>query len=541
MSASPDDLTRLLARLERRVQRETTARLEAERLLESKSLELYQANRLLLALNSDLEQRVHLRTLDVERERRIAVELAERDLLTRLANRARFQSHLALTVARCAETGSQAALLIIDLDRFKQVNDRLGHAAGDALLIQVAGRLQTVLRNDDLVARLGGDEFAIVLSDPSDATAAGIATAKRIRDALSAPCKVEGLPLLASCSIGIAVVPTHATIETNLMRYADLALYAAKARGRGRFATFKPAMLAEFEDRHQLELDLLEAVSANEISVHLQPIVDTRSQGIVAAEVLARWRHPTRGMISPARFIQIAEQRGLIETLGHQVLRLGCQQALPFLRDGSIKRISINMSPLQLQNGDIVEQVCAILTEFELRPDQLLLEVTESVMLTDHPTVQAALDGFWARGIHLALDDFGAGYSNLSYLTRLKVNVLKIDRGFINDLKDGSATVAVIRSISDLAHELGLDVVVEGVETEEQLRLVTSFGCSFVQGYLFSKPVLPSDFALLLQRDQARAIAEHHEPDIGIAAAPRSVRSKPSARTVTHSTIAVPP
>ena len=509
MSEAAQELTRRLARIERRAEREAAGRLEAERLLESKSLELYQANKLLVALTADLERRVQLRTKDVERERRIAVELAERDLLTGLANRARFQSHLSSTVLNCAETGDQAALMLIDLDQFKQVNDRLGHAAGDALLIEIAGRLRGVIGDDDLVARLGGDEFAIVMSHPSGAVTAGIAMARRIRDALSATCTIEGLPMLASCSIGIAAVPVHATVGADLMRYADLALFTAKARGRRSVATFKATMLAEFEDRNQLELDLLEAISTNAISVHLQPIVDTRTRRIVAAEVLARWCHPTRGVISPERFIRIAEERGLIETLGLQVLRAGCQEALPILRAGLMKRISVNMSPLQLQSIDIVEQVCATLEEFDLDPGQLLIEVTESVMLTDHPIVRASLEKFWSRGINLALDDFGAGYSNLSYLTRLRVSVLKIDRGFVGDLKAGSATAAVIRSITELAHELGLSVVVEGVETMEQLRLLTVFGCNFAQGYLFSKPLSPDDFRKLLEADRRRTIGDH--------------------------------
>ena len=373
MSDPHEALTLRLGRLERRIEREVLARAEAERLLESKSLELYQANQRLLALNADLEHRVRVRTEDLERERQIAIDLAEHDHLTGLANRAMFQSHLESTIARCMMIGEQCALLFIDLDRFKTVNDQLGHAAGDALLVQVAARLHRLVRGTDLVARFGGDEFAVLLSNQQDGVSAAKGLAVRIADSLAAPYLIEGLPVASSCSIGFAALPVHATSGTDLMRYADLALYAAKAEGRGRVACFDPSMLALFEERNQLEEDLLSALDSDQIFVLLQPIVETGTERIVAAEVLARWRHPTRGMISPELFISIAEERGLIETLGRKLLRAGCSLALPFLRSGAIRRISVNVSPLQLLRIDLVEQVAAILHEYGLHPSQLLL------------------------------------------------------------------------------------------------------------------------------------------------------------------------
>ncbi len=498
MSVPDEDLTGIVALLRRRVARELAARSEAERLLEAKSLELYDINQKLVALNADLEARVSSRTIELERERRQAVALAERDLLTGVANRRRLQACLDAAVADCADGETQAALLVVDLDRFKQVNDRFGHAAGDALLIEMAERLSRVCGEAGLVARLGGDEFAVLLQGHGDGLASGRRWAERILRAAEAPLSEKAHHSQPSCSIGFAATPGQATTSADLLRYADLALYSAKAAGRGRYAAFDPSMVSDLEERVALEQDLRDALETGGITVWFQPIVDAQSGRIVAAEALARWPHPTRGMIPPDRFIAIAEERGLIVEVGKQVLAATCSQARPMLRDGLLRRVSVNFSPLQLQDAEIVGFVRDTVRRNGIAPAQLLIEVTESVMLTDHPAVRQTIEALRAEGIGLALDDFGAGYSNLSYLTQLKVDVLKIDRSFVAELETEFATGAMIRNITALAHELGVTVVVEGVETARQRELIVSYGCDFIQGYLFSKPLPVTALSALL-------------------------------------------
>ena len=312
-------------------------------MLEAKSLELYDINQKLVALNADLEARVSSRTIELERERRQAVALAERDLLTGVANRRRLQDCLDAAVAGCGGGETQAVLLVVDLDRFKQVNDRFGHAAGDALLIEMAERLSRVCGEAGLVARLGGDEFAVLLQGRGDGLASGQEWAERILHAAEAPLARTAHRTKLSCSIGFAATPGQATTSADLLRFADLALYSAKVAGRGRFAAFDPGMVSELEERVELEQDLRDALESGGITIWFQPIVDAQSGRIVAAEALARWPHPTRGMIPPDHFIAIAEQRGLIVEVGKQVLAATCSQARPMLRDGLLRRVSVNL------------------------------------------------------------------------------------------------------------------------------------------------------------------------------------------------------
>ena len=498
MSYPASDLILRIERLERRISREKGAREQAELLLEQKSQELYEINSRLVALNGELEEKVSRRTSELERERKAAIAMSERDVLTSLANRARFQAHVENVIEGCTQSGRQAALLLVDLDRFKQVNDHHGHAVGDALLLRVADLLQACVPEDGLVARLGGDEFALVIESDVAALAVATSLAARIGTALNRVLWLDGVDVRTSCSIGIAAVPEHASGREDLMRHADLALYAAKTAGRSRPQVFSPDLLAAFEDQHQLEQDLRAAVEDGSIDVWFQPIVSTKTGRIVAVETLARWQHSERGMVPPARFIAIAEERGLIGELGRQMITKACLKMAPLLKHTGLNYVAVNLSPLQLQDASLAGYIGGVLKQADMPSSSLLLEVTESVMLTDNPQVRLTLEALRTSGVLLALDDFGAGYSNLSSLVQLRVNLLKIDRTFIRDLEGSLSTGIMIRSITALAHELGIEVVIEGVETEEQRALIASYGCDFAQGYLFCRPLPLENFKAMI-------------------------------------------
>ncbi|GAB1691988.1 putative bifunctional diguanylate cyclase/phosphodiesterase [Krasilnikovia sp. M28-CT-15] len=419
---------------------------------------------------------------------------AEHDALTGLPNRGLFIER----VQACLRVG-EPAVMFVDLDDFKRINDSLGHAAGDALLIEVARRLRGAVRDHDTAARLGGDEFAILIDNGGAETA--ISVAQRIIEALSEPVDTGGTQVLTRGSVGISVAGPDRD-ATELLRQADVAMYAAKSRGKGQFVVFDESMQARVRSRVGLEVDLRRALETDEIHLAYQPIVCLTSGAIVGAEALVRWTHPSQGMLSPAAFLPVAESSGLILPLGRRVLELACAQAARWLADrpsGDFV-ISVNLSAHQLQHRGIVEEICAVVGDAGLPPAALMLEITESALVHDGELVATQVERLRALGFGVALDDFGTGYSSITHLQRFRVDQLKIDRSFV--AADDGVCEAVLR----LAELLGLETVAEGIETAEQARRVRDFGCKYGQGYWFAKPVAPDAFAELL-RAPARVLA----------------------------------
>ncbi len=406
------------------------------------------------------------------------------DPLTGLGNRRMFQAALTTALARPDAT---VALLMLDLDRFKQVNDTLGHPVGDALLRLVGQRLRACLRAEDVVVRLGGDEFAIVLSHVEKVDA----LAERLLDLLSRPYLVEGHLANIGVSIGIALAPTDADDPGMLLRHVDLALYAAKSAGRRCVRFFKPEMNARALARLALETDLRRATALNQFTLHYQPLLDIALGKVTECEALLRWQHPTRGMVPPADFIPLAEEIGLIVQIGEWVLRQACRTAVTWPED---VRIAVNVSPIQF--GDGKRLICAVadaLAASGLAGARLEIEVTESVLLHNSVETLATLHALRALGVSIAMDDFGTGYSSLSQLRSFPFDKVKIDRSFVGQIDaEGSGGREVVRAIASLGANLGMTVAVEGIETDAQARFVEASGSHQMQGYLISRPV-PSD------------------------------------------------
>jgi diguanylate cyclase len=410
--------------------------------------------------------------------------LAYHDSLTGLPNRAVFTDHLARSVIKAAELSEPLAVLCVDLDGFKTVNDRYGHPAGDELLIEVAHRLRSVTRGQELVSRLGGDEFAVVQAGGSQPGHADL-LAERIISALRAPFAIGGQSARISASIGVAVFPHDAANATDLIKNADMALYRAKGEGRGLTRFYEAAMDEALRQRHQLEADLRTALGREEIKVHYQPLAELESGRIIGFEALLRWTHPQHGPISPEMFIRLAEESGLIIKLGEWVLNAACSEATRW--DAPLK-LSVNLSPLQFIQADLVGAVERVLAETGLDPARLELEITEGLLIEDAPGALAILERLKALGVQISMDDFGTGYSSLSYFRMFPFDKVKIDRSFVADMLDNPQARAIIRSVIGLGRGLGVPVVAEGVETAEQLAALRDEGCDQVQGYLISRP-----------------------------------------------------
>ncbi|HEY0080322.1 MAG TPA: EAL domain-containing protein [Pyrinomonadaceae bacterium] len=413
------------------------------------------------------------------------------DALTGLPNRALFIDHLRLTIARAKRRKDQMfAVLFLDLDRYKIIHDSLGHMFGDQLLIGIARRLESCMRQEDTVARVGGDEFTILLEDLQDETEA-VSVAERIQKELTLPFNLSGHEVFTTVSIGIAPSSTGYENPEDIMRDADTAMYRAKSLGKARHEVFDKAMHAFAVNLLQLETDLRRALEREEFFIQYQPIVALDNFSLCGFEALVRWQHPERGLISPMDFIPIAEDTGQILALGNWTLRESCRQMRRWQRQFPSDLplfISVNLSGKQFTQPDLIEQIRVILEETKLPPRSLKLEITESVVMENIDNATEMLRELRALGVQLSIDDFGTGYSSLSYLHRFPIDTLKIDRSFVTRMVDNSENIEIVRTIVMLAQILGMDVVAEGVETKEQLALLRKLGCENGQGYFFSKP-----------------------------------------------------
>jgi diguanylate cyclase (GGDEF)-like protein len=436
---------------------------------------------------------------DISERRSVEARLshmARHDALTGLANRLHFGEKKDQAVAGLAR-GGQFAILCVDLDRFKQANDALGHAVGDAVLREVAARIRSCLRDTDTAARIGGDEFAILQTDisgpgePDD-------LARRLLRELTQPYEIDVHRIHVGASIGIALAPKDETVGPLLLRLADVALYRAKTEGRGTYRFFEPTMDSEVQARRRLELDLRQALNDGALEIYFQPINDALTRTIRGFEALARWRHPELGMISPATFIPVAEQTGLIVPLGEWVLRAACREATRWPPD---VRVSVNLSARQFKSGGLTATVRKALSDAGLAPRRLELEITESVVLEGGGGNLAMLHELRDLGVRIAMDDFGTGYSSLSYLRSFPFDKIKIDQSFVRNIDQRDAR-EIVRAVAGLGRTLGMTTTAEGVETEAQLEAMIAYQCTEVQGYLFSKPVPAVDLPGLLGKFQ---------------------------------------
>lgn len=481
-----EDVTEMI--LDRQLDKRHIEQMEAEGVVRAK--ELQETNAQLRHANEELTR------------------LAHYDSLTQLPNRLQFLDRfdVALVRARYARTG--VGLIFIDLDNFKAVNDSLGHTVGDQLLQAFAKRLRKLLHETDLVARLSGDEFAVIVQgDEPHLLARNVA--QRILDVISTPLLCDGHELFVSASIGISVYPDHGTDVLTLMKNADIAMHAAKRQGRNTYQAFFAELNAHASENQALTNRLYHALAQDEFVLHYQPRIDLSTGRMTAVEALIRWNHPTLGMILPSRFIHLAEDSGMINAIGDWVLRTACMQMTSWQKAGvPIRRVAINLSARQFKDATLAQQIRAVINEFNLSPDSLEVELTESMVIQDPDRTKNILNQLKSQGIRLAIDDFGMGYSSLSYLKRFPIDYLKIDKSFIQDIPYDEDDIAITEAIIALAKSLKLRVIAEGVETDNQRRFLQDHACEEGQGYLFGKPDAASAIETLALKIASQRLPE---------------------------------
>ncbi len=426
---------------------------------------------------------------DITERRRAEAEivhLARHDALTGLANRAEFNTKLEEACKRLKRSGSTVTVMMVDLDKFKVVNDTLGHPAGDELLIEVGNRLQSTVRETDVVARLGGDEFAIIQEGGANQREDAIALALRIINAISQPFDLNGSRAVLGTSVGIVLAPEHEIDPEGLLKRADLALYDAKSSGRNDFRFFRNELLEVADTQRTAEYELRSAIEQEQFELYYQPVVDVKTLTLCGAEALVRWRHPTKGMISPDKFVPLAETTGLIGPLGEWILRRACADAATWPEH---IKLAVNISAIQFQKGNLFEVILRTLLETGIAPERLELEITETSLLENQEAHLTTIRQVKNLGISVALDDFGTGYSSVNYLTNFPFDKIKIDKSFTQGVLSRRDCKAVVASTLALAQGLGTVTTAEGVETEEQLEYMRAAGVDLVQGYLFGRPV----------------------------------------------------
>jgi diguanylate cyclase (GGDEF)-like protein len=472
--------------------------------------------------NEDLEHRVEERTRRlIDANQRLKVEIADReesqarsqylayhDSLTGLGNRLLFKEQLEEALKDVSVTPHPLAVLFLDLDGFKAVNDTLGHSVGDLLLKSVAAKLRDILPRTDRIARLGGDEFAILQMSAAQ-PASSIALAEKIIEIIGEPCSVDGHDVTVGASVGVAVAHPGDMNTENFLKSADLAMYSAKSEGRGTYRMFDPEMDAVVQTRRLLERDMRTALAQDRFRLYYQPLVNLQTKKVTAFEALMRWEHPERGAVPPSEFIPVAEEMGLIVQLGEWALRQACAEAVEW-PDGI--GISVNLSPLQFSKGNLVSTVLSALASSGLPASRLELEITESVLLEKSERNIAVLNQLRDLGVRISMDDFGTGYSSIGYLRSFQFDKIKIDQSFVRDLLVDEGSLAIVRAIAGLGVSFGMTTTAEGVETEEQMRCLNLEGCIEVQGYFYSKPVPAHEIAELLANLSDRRPPEDERP-----------------------------
>lgn len=453
-------------------------------------------------------QTLAARVAELEVERQSMQRLAQTDSLTGLVNRGAFTAALSERLTEARRNGGSVALFVLDVDRFKHLNDTLGHQGGDLLLTEIGARLQADAEADELVARLGGDEFAVI-----SGTKEVERRAQRLLAQLSQPQAIYGRTISPGVSIGVAVYPADAADASELQRFADLALYRVKLRGGRRWSVFDSELRTENEQRKTLEAELRRAIPGGEIEPWFQPVVDATNGRIVALEVLVRWNHPQQGLLTPAAFVPIAEELGLIGRIDEAVFEAACARAAPWVAEGLIEAICCNVSPRDLLDPAFSRKLIKRLSHTALPATALTVEITETFLLQDLPLARRHIERLAAKGVHIALDDFGTGYSNLRALMNLPIQTVKLDRSLIEAVGREARVSKLVGSILHAARALGVRIVAEGVENEAQALFLRSSGCDRMQGYLFARPM------------PARDIEQH----LRGAAAPRAKRSAQTA------------
>jgi diguanylate cyclase (GGDEF)-like protein len=463
----------------------------------------WQNARALKAHVESLEMVVTDRTRGLEAANRQLRHLASHDALTGLPNRLLLDDRIAQAIAQAQRQLQEFAVMVVDLDRFKLINDSLGHRAGDELLRVAAQRLTQAVRNIDTAARLGGDEFVILLAGPVT-HAEAIEIGKRAVECMEPSIQLLGIDVHISPSIGIAFYPHDAGTVDGLLARADAAMYSAKERGRNNVQCYEEGMSAITQERVKLESELYEALRSGQFELHYQPKVDTSTGRINSAEALIRWRHPQRGLVAPHEFIAVADECGLIDAIGEWVLFEACRQAKAWQREGLRPlRVAVNLAPSQFRLASLLDQIRRALDAAALEPQYLEVELTESAVMSDAEESIRILEAISRMGVLVSVDDFGTGYSSMSYLRRFPIDKLKIDRCFVEEMTRRIEDASIVRAIISLAHSLHLKVIAEGVETPEQLALLTELGCDQYQGYHFSPALLPERFAALVRQEPA--------------------------------------